>query len=136
MDSKPIVFKHGQCLNCDTPITYGILCDRCTPADPPRTTTQKVTPTSPITKKEIKISEMQVGESGYTEEYAVFEASQKLYIILTARISPVRGGYKTVYIKRQKTHFEVDSRTIHPDDIYLGWPEDIDTENCTLAKLV
>ena len=136
MDGKPIAFKAGQCLNCDIPITYGIICEKCTPKDPTNPRNPSSSAPRAVAKREVRISEMQIGDYGYTEEYAIFEASQKLYIILTARIAQHRGGYKTVHIKRQRTHFDVDSRTIHPDDIYLGWPEDIETEDCMLARLV
>lgn len=34
---NPVSFQNDRCLNCDTPITQGILCTKCTVSGPSQT---------------------------------------------------------------------------------------------------
>lgn len=121
-----VTFRKGCCVNCDTPITNGILCTDCTP-----NTSVKV-----AALREVTISEMKEGDSGFTEEYAVFEADSQLFLIGSARIAPQSEGYKTTKIRLRCGRFEVDSQTIDRDDIWLGWPNMNVETKYFVAKLV
>ena len=120
------IFQKGKCLNCDTPISTGILCLKCTPPASSET----------VLPREVMISEMQEGDSGFTEEYAVFEADSQLFLIGSARIAPQSEGYKTTRVRLRKGRFEVDSQTIDRDDIWLGWPNMGEETKFFVAKLV
>ena len=121
-----IVFQKGRCLNCDTPIATGILCLKCTPPAPSKA----------VLPREVMISEMQEGDSGFTEEYAVFEADSQLFLIGSARIVPQSEGHKTTKVNLRKGRFEVDSQTIDRDDIWFGWPNMSEETKFFVAKLV
>jgi hypothetical protein len=76
------------------------------------------------------------GEVGFTEEYAVFEAEGKLYVIGSAQVSPKRDGYKTTKVRVRKGIVEVDRMTIDLDDLWIGWPEMNEETDYLAAKLV
>lgn len=120
------MFPNGKCVNCDTPISTSILCPKCTPQEPVRY----------ISTREVKISEMEIGETGYTEEYAIFIGDGTLFVIGSARITPQYGGYKTVKITRRDDIFEIDSHTIAGSDIWDGWPTLSEETDYLWAKLV
>jgi hypothetical protein len=121
-----MIFKKGRCVNCDAPISTGILCKQCTPSPSPIN----------IPARKIRVSEMVEGEVGFTEEYALFEADGKLYIIGTAFVSPQRERYKTAKIKVRNGIVEVDRMTIDLDDLWNGWPEMNEETDFLAAKLV
>ena len=79
---------------------------------------------------------MESGEVAYVAEYAIFELESKLYIIGSAMVSLQSEKYQTVRVKRCNKYFEVDVRTILPDDIWLGWPQSIEEDDYYPAKLV
>lgn len=108
------VFKKGLCLECDAPVPSGqILC-------------AKHNSVTPIGEKEpgtITIADMKDGDDGFTEEYAIFEFNESLWILATAQITPEEDGYKTMYVKKNKNVFEIDRTTLDTDDIYVGKPD-------------
>lgn len=124
----PFIFQKGYCLECDQPIPPGqILCHKHS------VQTEQVLA---IVTKEIKISDMKEGDVGFTEEYAIFEANSKLFILGSAKISPQSEGYKTVRIELKHNCFEIDRTTINPEDIFLGIPETENHPQCFQAKLI
>lgn len=132
-------FQRGKCVNCEAPINGGFLCASCTPPEPHKSPTSNAQRSKSIIPREIKISEMKEGDVGFTEQYAIFEANSKLFIIGSAKISLQSEGYKTARVELKRGIFEIDSKTIDRDDISLDWPElddSIDPIDCFLAKLV
>lgn len=109
------IFQRGLCVNCDSPITTGILCPSCTPEDPEECKALMLV-NKPIT-------EMELGEEGFVESYAIFEAEGKLYIIGTATISVQPEQYKTVKIKCGHSAYFVYGSTIDREEILDGWPD-------------
>ncbi len=121
-----MTFQNGKCVNCDTPISTGILCRQCTPPDPHRE----------IIQRDVIISEMNIGDFGFTAEYAIFRANGKIMVIGSAKISLQSIGYQTARIQRRNDIFEIDSQTIDPDDIFDGWPIVNEETDYFLAILV
>jgi len=136
VDNKKIIFVNGQCLNCDTPITTGILCHKCTPPATFKLSQSNDSKSTNIVHRDLRISNMESGEVAYVAEYAIFELESKLYIIGSAMVSLQSEKYQTVRVKRCNKYFEVDVRTILPDDIWLGWPQSIEEDDYYPAKLV
>ncbi len=121
-----MIFTKGKCVNCDAPISTGILCLECIPSPSPTNIPVRI----------VRLSEMVEGEVGFTEEYAVFEAEGKLYVIGSAQVSPKRDGYKTTKVRVRKGIIEVDRMTINLEDLWIGWPEMNEETDYLAAKLV
>lgn len=120
------MFPKGHCLNCGTPIVYGILCFTCTPPDPSTDTVVHA----------VRVSEMAEGQTGYIEAYSLFEVEGLLYVIGTSYISATAETYKTVKIKRNRGMIEVDGDTLDIDDVWQGWPDMSEEADFIIVKLL
>lgn len=127
---KISIYRKGHCLECDIAIPNNqIFCLMHRETSPVGRTTFE-------TNREIKVSDMQEGDSGYTEEGAFFEIDSKLYVLGSAVTFPMPDMYKRVHITLNCGIFQIDRRTIDIDEILFGWPDMDESPDCFEAKLV
>ncbi len=129
--AKQVSFKYqaGHCLECDIVIDNNqIFCSKHRqpkPINTPRTA-NKNKPGKKIrqvAEKITKITEMDEGQVGFVEEYALFEDKGLLFILGSVSISNRRDRYKTVKIRFWKKYYEIDRNTIDLMDIFIGVPD-------------
>ncbi len=100
------VFGSGKCLNCDSPISSGILCMACFVDN------QIVDEPNSIKT----VLEMDFLEVGYTTPDAFMEEIGNIWILRTAQVIPVLNETYCVRIRKSLTSIvEVDYMTLNSD---------------------
>ncbi len=121
------VFSSGQCLNCDHPITSGILCSSCfldSPADDETISKIKT------------ILEMDFLEEGYTTPDAFMEEIGNIWILRTAQVTPYTNEKYCVRIRKSLTSIiEVDYNTLSSDLVFQDTLTDETETNYFMAVL-